>query len=112
MDEVEVVLGVCPRQIQVLDFEGAVWGHEKRLDGREVGADYVRRRVGVGHFACGVSGENFLSRDRVWGFNIHCPDSRTSAYIEYVVWIVNRRKVKFAFECHQIHMMCQILEVV
>lgn len=55
VDEVEVVLWVCPVEVEILDFEGTVWGYEEGLDGREVGADYVGGGVFIGHFATGVS---------------------------------------------------------
>ena len=50
-----MVLRVRPFEITVFDFEAAIWGYEEGLDWREVGADYVGGRVGVGHFASGVS---------------------------------------------------------
>lgn len=88
VDEVKVVPWVCPVEVEIFDFEGAVWGYEEGLDGREVGADYVGRGVGVGHFATGVSRNSaeiferkvtlpkFPSRFRGRGYYVGCLEVR------------------------------------
>lgn len=51
MDEVEIVLWICPLQLGIIEFEFHVWWNEERLDGGEVGANHNRGRMGVSKVA-------------------------------------------------------------
>lgn len=81
-------LGELPLLLEIIDVEFHVGGHEARLDGREVGADYEGARVLV----CKFDG----------------PDSGAGADVEYGLGIGDGRFVELAAEAETVDVVLEV----